>query len=119
MAKSYFLLMQDDHRNASNKLREKVRKEVHEQFSQQVINDVSKVLNELARLEKELNAEHSRCAPVRGSFYNWKGRYPGAHDFYSVDGLFKLAFYEVKEPINHPRVAEPLEGSIKPDKPKP
>lgn len=100
MAKKYFLLMQDDHRTASNKLREKVRKEVHKQFSQRVISDVSEVLNDLVKLEKRLNAEHSRCAPVRGLFHTWKGRYPGAHDFYSVDGLFKLAFYEVKEVDN-------------------
>jgi len=100
MAKSYFLLMQDDHRTASNKLREKIRSQVKEQFSQRVIRDVSKILLELSELEKNLNSEHSRCAPVKGEFHSWKGKYPGSHDFYAVHGLFHLAFYEVKEVSN-------------------
>jgi len=98
--KRYFLLMQDDHRTASNRLREDFRREVRDKFNQTITSDPKNTLSKLSDLESEFNAKFPRCTALKGEFYAYAGKFRGSNDFYSIHGLFHLTFFEVKEVAN-------------------
>jgi hypothetical protein len=99
MAKSqYFLLINNDHRGAKNKLHEQIRENVRETFSQTLSTDKAEVCRLIQSIIESCNAFHKRCEPVKGHFTERSQHY--LNDYFFVPDLFTLVFYKVKEVSN-------------------
>lgn len=93
----FFLLMTNDHRSTKNKLEEQVRKRVRDTFNKALITDIKEVCRHLDSIIESENANHKRCKPLEGVFWE-RLRLDGySNDTYYVHGLFNLVFYQVKE----------------------